>query len=319
MPRFAASLSRLPRWWRRGGAQGQVGGSSGGPPEDPLLAVGRRVRQEREARGLNLRQLALETRISTPVLEAIERGWRDRLPEGAYLRTMLPLIEQHLALPPGCLDVVLPPSSDRPGGNRRNGRLLQRFTPGSIDVFSTWQGTLLYGALSLGLIYALNLEQQRLAAANVLSLRPVPALPPAEQTRPASQGLTLLKAYPDLRPLQRAGRGVAVTLLEQAAPADRSGAGVLQLNLNQASSIALSSDGGQRTSLSGAQGELVLQLQPPLQLAISPAPSSGEVRWNGQPLAPLDKQPGRFRLPQPAAAISARERAPAAPAPATDR
>ena len=78
------------------------------PQADPLLAAGRELRLRREARGLTLRDLALETRISTPVLEALERGWRDRLPEAAYLRTMLPLIERHLELEPGSLELLLP-------------------------------------------------------------------------------------------------------------------------------------------------------------------------------------------------------------------
>ena len=78
MPRLAPRLSSLGRLFRRGGGQRAGDPSDGLPQEDPLLAVGRRLRQEREARGLNLRQLALETRISTPVLEALERGWRDR-------------------------------------------------------------------------------------------------------------------------------------------------------------------------------------------------------------------------------------------------
>ena len=78
---------------------------------DPFLEVGRRLRGAREAHGLSLRQLAQETRISITVLEALEKGWRDRLPEPAYMRTMLSLLEQHLALEQGCLEAALPPRS----------------------------------------------------------------------------------------------------------------------------------------------------------------------------------------------------------------
>ena len=46
------------------------------------------MKQRREAGGLTLRELALETRITTPVIEALERGWSDRLPERAYLASM---------------------------------------------------------------------------------------------------------------------------------------------------------------------------------------------------------------------------------------
>lgn len=313
MPRLAPRLFSLGRLFRRGGGQRAGDPSDGLPQEDPLLAVGRRLRQEREARGLNLRQLALETRISTPVLEALERGWRDRLPEGAYLRTMLPLIEQHLNLPSGSLDVALPPQSQQHGPRGQRNGLLKRFTPGSIDVFSTWQGGLLYGGICLGLIYALNLQQRQLAAANLLSLRPIAPLPAAEQRKPAAPGTTLLGAFPDLRPLQQATRGVgrdALNQLQQAGTAQPT-LGVLELNLSQASSINLRSDSGQRSQLNGAKGLLVWQLEPPLELSVYPTPKPAEVLWNGAALPPIAKQPGQYRLPLPPKPINAGGAAPA--------
>ena len=300
MPRLASRISSLGRLFRRGALQQNSAAGEGGPEEDPLLSMGRRLRQEREARGLNLRQMALETRISTPVLEALERGWRDRLPEAAYLRTMLPLIEQRLELPAGCLDLALPPQHQQPGQRGPGGGFLKRFTPGSIDVFSTWQGGLLYGGLCLGLIYALNLQQRQLAAANLLSLKPIAPLPAAEQAKPANPGTPLLSAYPELRPLQQASRGMGRSAWSKinTPAAAQSQNGVLELNLSQASSIDLQSESGQRSQLNGAKGQLVWQLGMPLQLSITPAPKAGEVLWNGAPLPSTNQQPGRFRLPQ---------------------
>ena len=318
MPRLASRISSLGRLFRRGGGQQGNEGSEGGPAEDPLLAMGRRLRQEREARGLNLRQLALETRISTPVLEALERGWRDRLPEGAYLRTMLPLIEQHLELPAGSLDVALPPQSRQPGSGGQGQGLLQRFTPGSIDVFTSWQGGVLYAGITLGLIYGLNLQQQQLAAANLLSLRPIAPLPPAQQAKPPNPGSTLLSVYPDLRPLQQASQGQGRRALSSLNPTstNQTQRGVLELNLSQASTINLQSETGQRSQLNGAKGQLVMQLETPLRLQVNPAPKGNEVLWNGSPLANVSQQPGVYRLPQ-ATPISAGGAAPTPPTPAT--
>lgn len=189
-------------------------------PVDPIQAAGRQLRQRREQQQLSLRQLANETRISTPVLEALERGWRDRLPEPTYLRTMLPLIERHLELEPGSLHAVLPAEARGGGGRGGRGGLGRRFTPGSIDVFTTWQGTVLYGVLTLGLIYALNLQQQRLARAGLLTLAPIPPQPAASGGSEASGAATpaqaLLQDYPELRPLQRASEGQALRLWRQA-------------------------------------------------------------------------------------------------------
>ncbi|MFM7514193.1 MAG: helix-turn-helix domain-containing protein [Cyanobium sp.] len=201
-------LARLSRLWRRGKPAASPS-AAGEPSADPLLAAGQLLREARERRGLGLRQLAQETRISTPVLEALERGWRDRLPESAYLRTMLPLIERHLDLEPASLQRLLP-SEPLPGQTLRRSNLLRRFTPGSIDVFTTWQGTLLYGLLTLGLIYALNLEQQRLASAGWRAVAP---LPPAPQPANTNQ---LLETYPELRPLDQAGQGQALRLWRRA-------------------------------------------------------------------------------------------------------
>ena len=301
MPRLAPKIAGLARWtpWRR---RQSTGATPTGRPEDPLMEAGRLLKREREQRGLSLRQLAMETRISTPVLEALERGWRDRLPEAAYLRTMLPLIEQRLELPSGSLEVALPPQTGTNGRIPSRGGLLQRFTPGSIEVFSTWQGTLLYGALTLGLIYAINLQQQRIAAANLLSPQPIPPLPAREQAKPADAATTLLRLYPDLRPLQRASSGVALDALHRSSrtTAADNGPGVLELNLSRPSTISLSSESGQRSNLQGAQGQLSLQLQPPLQLSITPAPGAAEVLWKGQPLPAQAGQPGRYTLPLPA-------------------
>jgi transcriptional regulator with XRE-family HTH domain len=255
------------------------------------------MRQRRESQGLSLRQLAIETRVSTPVLEALERGWRDRLPEPAYLRTMLPLLEQHLGLTGGSLAGALPEHPD-PALHGSSGRqpLLARFTPGSIDVFTTWQGTVLYGVLTLALIYGVNLQQRRLAAANLLALQPIPPLPAGEQSAP-DPNTELLQAYPDLRPLEAAARGVARRQLLQGGVERSAPTGVLRIQLGQPTRIRLRSESGVKTELDGATGELVLQLQPPLQLTLVPAPTLGAVLWDGQPLAPEAGASGRYRLP----------------------
>ena len=151
----------------------------------------------------------METRISTAVLEALERGWRDRLPEATYLRTMLPLIERRLELDPGSLAAVLPVARDHSSQAQLR---VRRFTPGAVDVFTTWQGSLLYGLLTLVLIQALNLQQQRLARDGLLTVAPLPtSRAPSAQDRgkgraPAS-GELLLQQLPELRPLDQASAG----------------------------------------------------------------------------------------------------------------
>lgn len=278
-------------------------------PQDPLVQAGQTLRQAREARGLGLRELAQGTRISTPVLEALERGWRERLPEAAYLRTMLPLLEHHLDLPAGSLDVALPRSARHQRDDRRGGAFLQRFTPGSIDVFTTWQGTLLYGVLTLGLIYAVNLQQQRLALRGWISLRPLEALGGSSPvTAKGSGGDLMLSAFPDLRPLQQAESGTALERLrrETRGKGASDTTGLLRLRLPAPTTVRLQARGGLPTTLSEVSGELTLVVRPPFQLTLSPAVGTGSVRWNGRPLAGVEnaseadetsQTASRFRYP----------------------
>jgi hypothetical protein len=254
---------------------------------DPLLQAGITLREAREAHGYGLRQLAQNTRISTAVLEAMERGWRDRLPEAAYLRTMLPLLERHLLLPNGSLDGALPPLTQRASGQQRV-TLLRRFTPGSIDVFTTWQGTLLYGVLTLGLIYALNLQQQRLAARGLLSTRPMIPLTNDSAANAADTDDLLLRAFPDLRPLKRAaaGQGLRLLLGETSRRRGEAPIGLLRLSLPSPTRVRLRSGPGRETTLSEVTGELTLSLRQPFRLTLSPRAAGQVVSWNGRTLLP---------------------------------
>jgi transcriptional regulator with XRE-family HTH domain len=283
--------------------------------EDPLQEAGQRLRLAREERGLGLRQLAQQTRISTAVIEALERGWRDRLPEPAYLRTMLPLLERQLALAPGSLDGALPSRSRQAAAAGRE-PLLRRFTPGSIDVFTSWQGTLLYGLITLGLIQLLNLQQFRIASRGLHSTRPIPVLDPARAPLTGGADAAVLAAFPDLRPTDRAAAGKALAQLrsEASAPGPSLALGALELALEQPTRLEISSGLSGATNLEGARGQLTLPILPPFRLRLDPAPAAGAVRWNGSVLEPLAGESGAYRWPPPAAPRPAAAPQPEAPA-----
>ena len=109
-------LKRPGLWWRRPRKSSSTEADAA-ETQQQRLDLGLMLRRRREELGLSLRELATETRITTPVIEALERGWGDRLPERAYLASMLPQIETRLALPlVACplLPQPLVPSADRP-------------------------------------------------------------------------------------------------------------------------------------------------------------------------------------------------------------
>jgi len=288
----------LGRWWRPKTSDGAS--SSQAAERDGLQVAGERLRQAREAKGFNLRQLALATRISSPVIEALERGWRDRLPEATYLRTMLPLLEAELGLPAGCLDGALPSSDVQPADRRQ--RLVLRFTPGSIDVFTTWQGTWLYAGLCLALLYGVNLQQQELARAGLLTLHPVPPLLPSSPKVNAIETTTPLERdYPNVRPLDLAAKGQGFSLLSATPPTQvEPETGQLLIRLDQPSAVSLQDSKGLRTNLLAGKGELVLPVTSPFRLSIDPPPKGASaVEWNGALLVPLKGKANQFELPRP--------------------
>lgn len=268
-PRRPGPFSNLLAWGvrRLGRSRGSLLTSAQSGASDPLLEVGRSLREAREARGLTLRQLALDTRISTAVLESLEKGWRDRLPEPTYLRGMLNLLEQHLGLSGGSLQVVLPPRVAQAGSSLADSRQ-RRFSPTSIELFTTWQGCLLYGLLCLGLIYGLNRQQQQLASRGLLTLRPLPPLPAASDRSEAGSTTALpqrvLAAYPDVRPLERASRGQGLALLRK--------------DLRQSPAPAAGKDSGARSRTLPAEA-----VAPGSGTASGAAPGSGVPGVNPEP------------------------------------
>jgi len=318
---FAVTPAAATRWLRslrQAPDPGPAPARGGGPGGDALLEAGDQLRRAREEKGLGLRQLAQQTRISTAVIEALERGWRDRLPEPAYLRTMLPLLERELGLEVGSLNGALPARRTAASGGGRE-PLLRRFTPGSIDVFTSWQGTVLYALVTLGLIQLLNKQQWRLASRGLLSSRPIPALERAPDPASSGADATVLAAYPDLRPLNQAAAGQAGRRLaaEHRDPGPDLALGDLGLVLEAPTRVEITSPRNASTTLEAVQGTLTLPVLPPFQLRLTPPPPAGAVRWRGARLAPLGGgEAGRWRYPPAASPVAASTVATPTPSPA---
>ncbi len=287
---------RFPRrWWMRSGLALKGANRESVSREDHARIIGAMIREQRELLGLTLRDLATQIRITTPVLEALERGWIDRLPERAYLASMLPQIERRLELPSGCLDPVLPVAVSH--SRRKPVRGFGRFTPGSIDVFTTWQGSVVYGAVMLFSLMAINRQQQTLARQNSLALEPVranvQAIPSASNPSASDAGFTL----ESLRPLEPARQHLPQDWLKSVAYSVSPNDGVLQLLLNDPSQLKIYSEDGDRMQIEAGKGQLTLQLRAPIKLIIAPPPEdSKQVMWNGVPLKQVAKLAGVYRV-----------------------
>ena len=269
MARLTAPIASLRQRLSRGG------GGDRSQPEPPLQELGHRLQERREQLGLSMRQLALDTRVSTPVIEALEKGWVDRLPEAAFLGTIVQKLADRLDLDAGSINAtlqeVLPANSN--GAGRRDGPIT-RFTLSSIELFSTWQGTIAYAVLVSGVLYGLNLHHRQLLMAKLSSISPIPAAvvsaPATDKPSGASSDPTianaeqqLLQLHPDLRPLDQ----------PQPQPLQR-----LQSS-------------NQEASAPPAMGKLELTL---------PENTKADqvvVTWNGKPLKADAQVPNRYAVP----------------------
>ena len=287
---------RVPRrWWTRSGLALKRSDRESLSREEQAQSLGAMIRERRELLGLTLRDLATQIRITTPVLEALERGWIDRLPERAYLASMLPQVERRLELPSGCLDPVLPVPVSR--SRLKPVRGFGRFTPGSIDVFTTWQGSIVYGAVMLFSLVALNRQQQTLARQNGLALEPVRANIQAITSAPDSSSAEVSATLEGLRPLEQARQRLPQDWLNGVATSVTPNDGVLQLLFNESSQLTIDSEGGDRVQLVAGQGELTLQLRAPIDLTMTPPPEEiQQVKWNGVPLKQVPKFAGVYRV-----------------------
>ena len=301
-------LTFLRPWWRRSRST-SVDVSDDLSRDATLRELGQMLKQRRETEGLSLRELAQETRITTPVIEALERGWSDRLPERAYLASMLPQLERRLALTPGVLQPVLPPAVIRQRQVNLNQR---RFTLGSIDVFTTWQGSVVYAALIALSLLTINRQQQNLALRNSQSLEPVRAdLAALDQTAALPSGDPQLDT---LRPLDRARTRRPQDWLNAVGGLPVSGPGVLTFQLSQPRQLALTSGGGDRLQLQLQAGSATLQLLAPVQVVIKPPPEEvDQLLWNGQALMAEANRPGTYRVDATRAAAPAPLRPQTAP------
>ncbi len=265
-------------------------------PEIILLEAGLTLKNRREQLGMSLRDLAIRTRITTPVLEAIESGWIHRLPEHAYLVSMLPLLESQLNLPKGSLEAV-----DRAAylvGDKYQDNKLKPFTPGNIDILTTWQGSLIYIIAITGGLFLLNLQQRYIAESNSFSLNPLPVLYPLNQNANINNGDTSSSYMQETILSATRGKKNKWLDLSKEKPDFVYNNGTLKINLNKERSIYIKGSAGTNLSLKRVLGNVSVNLKPPILLKVNPPLKDNEiVYWNGIELKQLINKPGTYRFP----------------------
>ena len=122
---------------------------------------------QRNKLGISLEELSTKTKISRNVLIAIEKGWKEHLPETTYLSSMLKILEIKLKLEKGSLNGLL-------AKKLINSSISNfKFNFINIDFINSWVGSILYLIFMFLSILALNSQQKYLLKINSVSTEPV--------------------------------------------------------------------------------------------------------------------------------------------------
>tara|TARA_B100000579_G_scaffold404651_1_gene389648 strand:+ start:972 stop:1475 length:504 start_codon:yes stop_codon:yes gene_type:complete len=122
---------------------------------------------QRKKAEITLDKLSKETNISKNVLIAIEKGWKNYLPERTYLVSMIKVIERKLNLERGSLNGLLAKEVSRSNISSF------KFNFINIDFLNSWVGSLLYFIIMILSILALNSQQKYLIKINSVSTEPI--------------------------------------------------------------------------------------------------------------------------------------------------
>ena len=125
---------------------------------------------QRNKLGISLEELSTKTKISKNVLIAIEKGWKEYLPEKTYLISMLKILELHLNLGKGTLNGLLEQKIIN------NNLSTFKFKFINIDFLNSWFGSFLYFIIMILSILALNSQQKYLLKINSISIAKIKPL-----------------------------------------------------------------------------------------------------------------------------------------------
>ena len=137
--------------------------------DSSYLEFAQKIKNQRIRIGITKADLSRKTRISVAVIEAIENGWMDNLPEITYLAPMLEILEKELKLEKQSLNKLI--KSEIP---KENIHLSNHNKSLSTQLFSSSQGITLYIIFILLSIFLLNKYQLILSKNNHRTIIPIP-------------------------------------------------------------------------------------------------------------------------------------------------
>ena len=244
----------------------------------PFLEACHLVRKRRLECQISRRELANKTKITVSVLEAIENGWAEKLPEEAYLGSMLNILAKELKLDRNTLNKILN-ECKKPS----KGKDVEIFNPRKIDIFRTWHGGSLYLILLFSSIFGLNHQQRHLASINSQTFNPIsPNIKVPQKEEKANKAYDATKNK--LR-LNNNKSGLKLNWITSILNKfdSRDGEDWLELSLSRPSKLSIESGNGQKSSLIQVIGNLKIKLVTPIVVGIDPLPNENDlIKWKGK-------------------------------------
>jgi len=250
------------------------------------------LKKRRKELGISRIQLAERTKITTSVLEAIENGWPEKLPEPAYLASMLIILENELDLKRNALDGILLGNK-----SKEQEKEFQSLAIGSIDLLRSWEGGLLYFILIISSIFGLNHQQISISRRYTNTVEPMIA---------QNESIRIKKEIP-----QRSDQvSQANELIEDISKPSltwftslfphfqrKNSNGVLEIRLLQKSKVKISGKNKYQASFNNIKGTLKLRLSSPITIKIDPQPTQNDqIIWEGKNYFPESRENGLYKF-----------------------
>ncbi len=243
-----------------------------------IKEAGKALKEKREKLGISINKLAIETKISPTVLEALEEGWLDKLPERTYLNSMISLLERHLGLTVGSLNSIINSQKNMKFDSHR-----KFLTPSSLEIFQTFPGSLIYFFVMLVTILLLNNYYRRLAVSKTKTIAPINL----SLSTSANKSDRIINSKSPKESFRDNWIRSNFKLLF----AER-GKGWLEINIRRASEIRLRDSYGEKAYLTIKNGRFKLKVKAPITLTIRPPlQKSDKLVWKGKEYFPkrIDK------------------------------
>ncbi len=135
---------------------------------DLFIQAGKVFKEKRETKSLSRSHLSIKTKISVTVIEAIENGWIEQLPERAYLASMLKILANELDIENDLFNKLSKSTQTKSikSKNNSSNKLISTF-------LNTWQGFFIHSICILSSIFLLNRMNVIISINNANTVSPI--------------------------------------------------------------------------------------------------------------------------------------------------